>query len=89
MREKIVCLCTCTSIEIMTVVGVTSYLIYLNETILALISSVVFAKLIIFHFVMDYYDKKSEKKKMNGMNHSLIKKKTAKRHEKPYWLDFV
>ena len=42
----------------MTAIGVTSYLLYLNEPILALISTVVFAKLIVFHFIMDYYDKK-------------------------------
>ena len=57
MREKILCLCTCTGIEIMTAIGVTGYLLYLEEPILALISTVVFAKLIVFHFIMDYYDK--------------------------------
>jgi hypothetical protein len=45
----------------MTAIGVTSYLLYLGEPILALISSVVFAKLIVFHFIMDYYDKKQRK----------------------------
>lgn len=58
MKEKLLSLCTCTAIEIMTAVGVTSYLIYLGEPILALISTVVFAKLIVFHFIMDHYDKK-------------------------------
>ena len=61
MKEKILRLCTCTAIEIMTAIGVTSYLLYLGEPILALISSVVFAKLIVFHFIMDYYDKKQNK----------------------------
>lgn len=61
MKEKLLCLCTCTGIEIMTAIGVTTYLLYLGESILALISTVVFAKLIIFHFIMDYYDKKSRK----------------------------
>jgi hypothetical protein len=61
MKEKLLSLCTCTAIEIMTAVGVTSYLLYLNESILALISTVVFAKLIVFHFIMDYYDKKQRK----------------------------
>ena len=61
MREKLLGLCTCTAIEIMTAIGVISYLLYLNEPILALISTVVFAKLIIFHFIMDYYDKKQRK----------------------------
>jgi len=62
MKDKLLTLCTCTAIEVMTAIGVTSYLLYLGEPILALISSVVFAKLIVFHFIMDYYDKKSSKK---------------------------
>ena len=62
MREKLLCLCTSTGIEIMTAIGVTGYLLYLEEPILALISTVVFAKLIVFHFIMDYYDKKMKKK---------------------------
>ena len=45
----------------MTAVGITSYLLFLGETILALISSIVFGKLILFHFVMEYFDKKTEK----------------------------
>ena len=61
MKEKLLNLCTCTAIEIMTAIGVTSYLLYLGEPILALISSVVFAKLIVFHFIMNYYDKKQRK----------------------------
>jgi len=62
MKQRLLSLCTCTAIEVMTAIGVTSYLLYLGQPILALISSVVFAKLIIFHFIMDYYDKKSSKK---------------------------
>ncbi|MEJ2261166.1 MAG: hypothetical protein P8X83_05875 [Nitrosopumilaceae archaeon] len=62
MNRKILCLCTCTGIEIMTAIGVTGYLLYLGEFILALISTIVFAKLIVFHFIMDYYDKKTQKK---------------------------
>jgi hypothetical protein len=46
----------------MTAIGVTGYLLYLEEPILALISTVVFAKLIVFHFIMDYYDKSIKKK---------------------------
>ena len=61
MKEKLLSLCTCTAIEIMTAIGVTSYLLYQSEPILALISSVVFAKLIVFHFIMTYYDKKQRK----------------------------
>jgi len=62
MKDKLLKLCTCTGIEISTAIGVTMYLLYLREPDLALISSVVFAKLIIFHFIMDYYDKKNSKK---------------------------
>ena len=42
----------------MTAVGVTGYLLYIGEFTLSLISMIVFGKLIIFHFVMDYFDKK-------------------------------
>jgi len=48
----------------MTAVGVTSYLLYLNEFVLSLISMVVFGKLIIFHFIMEYFDKHTSKKKI-------------------------
>jgi hypothetical protein len=61
MKQKFLSLFTCTAIEVMTAIGVTAYLFYLGEPILALISSVVFAKLIVFHFIMDYYDKKQNK----------------------------
>ena len=54
----------------MTAIGVTGYLLYLEEPILALISTVVFAKLIVFHFIMDYYDK-SIKKKSQDLSLSL------------------
>ena len=62
MKQRLLSLCTCTAIEVMTAIGVTVYLLYLGQPILALISTVVFAKLIVFHFIMDYYDKKSTKK---------------------------
>jgi len=62
MKENLLKLCTCTAIEVMTAIGVTGYLVYLGQPILALISTVVFAKLIVFHFIMDYYDKKNSKK---------------------------
>ena len=61
MKEKLLWLCTCTALEIMTAVGVTSYLLYLGEYTLALIAMVVFAKVIVFHFVVDHYDKKRNK----------------------------
>ena len=75
MKEKVLCLCTCTAIELMTTIGVTSYLIYLDKPILALISVVVFSKLIVFHFVMDYYDKKTKLKGKNESYVSLLDKK--------------
>jgi len=46
----------------MAAIGITGYLLFLGEFILALISSIVFAKLISFHFIMEYYDKKTQKK---------------------------
>ncbi|NNL58269.1 MAG: hypothetical protein HKP31_02220 [Nitrosopumilus sp.] len=61
MREKFLFFCTCTALEIFTTVGVTLYLIYLNEPILALISLVVFGKLIAFHFIIEFFDKKNSK----------------------------
>jgi len=48
----------------MTAVGVTGYLFFLDEYILALISMVVFGKLIIFHFVMEYFDRKNPKQNL-------------------------
>jgi len=53
----------------MTVVGVTTYLLYLDEFILALISTIVFGKLIIFHFVMEHFDKQNLKKIQNILKH--------------------
>jgi len=59
MKEKLLLLCTCTYIEIMTAVGVTGYLLFLNKTMLAFISAAVFLPLILFHFVMDKSAKNS------------------------------
>ena len=73
MKEKLLRLCTCTAIEVMTAIGVTGYLLYLEEPILALISGVVFAKLIVFHFIMDYYDKKSSKKIYQNLSSKKIR----------------
>jgi hypothetical protein len=56
----------------MTTIGVTSYLFYLSEFILALISMVVFGKLIIFHFIMEYFDRQNSKQK-NNQNVERIK----------------
>ncbi len=68
MKERLLSLCTCTAIEVMTAMGVLGYLLYLGQPILALISSVVFAKLIVFHFIMDYYDKKTSKKMSQNLS---------------------
>jgi hypothetical protein len=46
----------------MTAVGVTAYLFHLGEYILSLISMVVFGKLIIFHFIMEFFDRKNSTK---------------------------
>jgi hypothetical protein len=45
-------LCTCTWIEIMTGAGITLYLLYLHNFMLAVLTLAVFAPLITFHFVM-------------------------------------
>ena len=45
-------LCTCTWIEIMTGVGVTLYLLYLQSYMLAALTVALFAPLIAFHFVL-------------------------------------
>jgi hypothetical protein len=62
VKNKLLFLITCTGIEIATATGITGYLMYLGESILALISGIVFAKLIVFHFIMDWYDKRSNAK---------------------------
>ena len=59
MKEKLLILCTCTYIEIMTAIGVTGYLLFLNKTILALISGSVFLPLILFHFIIGKSEKKN------------------------------
>ena len=47
----------------MTAVGVTGYLFHLEEYVLSLISMIVFGKLILFHFIMEYFDRKNYKPK--------------------------
>jgi len=56
----------------MTAIGVIGYLFYLGESILALISMVVFGKLIVFHFIMEYFDRQNSKQK-NNQNMERIK----------------
>jgi hypothetical protein len=72
LREKLLFFCTCTVLEIITAIGVTGYLFYLGESILALISMVVFGKLIVFHFIMEYFDRQNSKQK-NNQNMERIK----------------
>ena len=63
MKEKFLLLLTCTtSLELLTAIGVSLYLLYLGQTILAIIAAIVFSKVIIFHFVIDYIDKQNLKK---------------------------
>ncbi len=59
MASRLLFLCTCTGLESATAAGVTGYLLYLGMPIIALIAAVIFAKLIVFHVIMDYYDKRS------------------------------
>ena len=63
MKHRLLFLCTCTGLELMTALGVTAYLTYLGQTTLALISAIIFAKIIVFHFVVDIYDRLKSKKK--------------------------
>ena len=46
-------LCTCTWIEIMTGLGITLYLLYLQNYSLAALTAALFAPLIGFHFAID------------------------------------
>jgi len=62
MKHPLLFLCTCTGLELMTAIGVTTYLAYLGQITLALISAMVFAKVIVFHFVIDIYDRLKSKK---------------------------
>jgi hypothetical protein len=63
-------LCTCTWIEIMTGVGITLYLLYLQNYSLAALTVVLFAPLIGFHFAID---KLSGDKTYWGQGGRLIK----------------
>ena len=53
-------LCTCTWIEIMTCIGITSYLLSLHNFRLAVITLIVFAPLIAFHFAITKLSKIEE-----------------------------
>lgn len=50
-------LCTCTWIEIMTCIGIASYMVYLHNYRLAAITLIVFAPLIGFHFAISKLSK--------------------------------
>jgi hypothetical protein len=49
--------CTCTWIEIMTCIGIASYLVYLHNYDLAVLTLIVFAPLIAFHFAISKVSK--------------------------------
>jgi len=68
MKPRLLFLCTCTGLELMTALGVTAYLTYLGQTTLALISAIVFAKVIAFHFIIDIYDRLKSRKKLRSSN---------------------
>ncbi|MEW6042732.1 MAG: hypothetical protein AB1608_00510 [Thermoproteota archaeon] len=69
MKEKLLWLCTCTALEIMTATGVTAYLIYLGQTTIALISAIVFAKVIVFHFAIELYERLKRGKSLHKIAH--------------------
>ena len=58
--ERQLYFCTCIAIELM-IIGIMAYLLFLEEQVPALISGIIFAKVIVFHFMMVYYDKKNLK----------------------------
>lgn len=60
-RNKLLWFCTCTALELMTATGVTGYLLYLGQGTLALISGVVFAKVIVFHFIIEIHERFKKK----------------------------
>lgn len=45
-------LCTCTYIEIMTGIGISLYLLYTQNYSLAVLSAIIFAPLILFHYIV-------------------------------------
>jgi len=62
MRERLLWLCTCTGIEVMTATGVTAYLLYLGQATTAIISAIIFAKLIAFHFGIEVHERLKRKR---------------------------
>jgi hypothetical protein len=53
----------------MTAAGVTAYLIYLGQTTVAWISALVFAKVIVFHFVIEIYERLKRGKSFPKISH--------------------
>ena len=45
-------LCTCTYIEIMTGLGISLYLLFMQNYTLSILSAIIFAPLIVFHYVI-------------------------------------
>jgi hypothetical protein len=45
-------LCTCTYIEIMTGLGISLYLLFMHNYTLSILSAIIFAPLIVFHYVI-------------------------------------
>jgi len=60
-KDRLLWFCTCTGLELMTATGVTAYLLYLGQTTIALISGVVFAKVIGFHFIIELHERFKKK----------------------------
>lgn len=61
-RDKLLWFCTCTALELMTAIGVTAYLLYLGQSIIALISGLVFSKVIILHVIIEIRERIKKKK---------------------------
>jgi hypothetical protein len=75
LKHVVLQLCTCTWIEIMTGVGITVYLSYLQNYNLAALTIAAFAPLIGFHFAID---KLSNDKADWGHGRRLIKIRSSK-----------
>lgn len=60
-RDRLLWFCTCTALELMTATGVTAYLLYLGQATLALISGVVFAKVIVLHLIIEIHERFKKK----------------------------
>ena len=45
-------LCTCTYIEIMTGLGISLYLLFIHHYTLSVLNAIIFAPLIVFHYVI-------------------------------------